>query len=482
MSTFQQLANLESDPSSLSDFVEQRAAASDYYLCLIEWVVESNQIVLHQFNSPHQDEQVRYLTVTELLRYVVPADRKHVERLVAFLIEGELDRCEVEFSMLDASGKPRWVYGKARGQYQQDQLTKVVGLVTDAQAKARILDAPGLAYPFFDDDSLPVGIIQLDLSTGLIDTANPTATRILRLPPHAAAPSFPDMDTTDWVSVSELLRQQKQVFNQPLKLPSLDRWVLFSGHRRTGDQVTAVLQDITAIKEESISLQKVNAELDNFVYHASHDLRAPLRAILGSLELLKKEDNPAERARCVELIEGSINRLDTFITDLLSISRNKRRENPRVPVNFMVEVEAAVASTYHVGSTQNLEVITKISQPCPFVADLTRVRVILNNLISNAIKYRRYDVRQSYVSIEVWVDAKKAHIKITDNGEGIPEEKLGHVFDMFYRASERSEGAGLGLYIVKDVIQKLEGAISVRSKAGRGTTFTLSFPNCYGSK
>ena len=466
----------------MTEFVEQRVASTDTYLCLIEWGVESNQIVLHQFNGPHQDEQVRYLTVTELLRYVVPADRKHVKRLVAFLIEGELDRCEVEFSMLDAAGKPRWVYGKARGQYQQDQLIKIVGLVTDIQAKERIFDAPDLAYPFFSENDLPVGIIQFDLLTGLIDTANPAASRILQLPTHAAAPSFPDMDTAEWVSVSELLRQQKQVFNRPLKLPSLDRWVLFSGHRRTGDQVTAVLQDITAIKEESVSLQKINAELDNFVYHASHDLRAPLRSILGSLELLKKEDNPAERTRCVELIEGSINRLDTFITDLLSISRNKRRENPQVPINFMVEVEAAVASTYHVGSTQNLEVITKISQPGPFVADLTRVRVILNNLISNAIKYRRYDARQSYVSIEVWVDTKKAHIKIADNGEGIAEDKLGRIFDMFYRASERSDGAGLGLYIVKDVVKKLEGRISVRSKTGKGTTFTLSFPNRYGSK
>ncbi len=466
--------------SVLSELLGRYTDSNDTYLCFIEWIVESGQVVLHQFEEPHQEEHVHHLTATELLQRVVPQDRKHLEQLVTYLINGELERCETEFRIFDSAEKPRWVYGKGMVQYHSPQsVAKIVGLVIDIHAKERISDAPDVTYPFFGEiETLPIGIAQLDLPAGTITTANEVASQILRLPANTAIHSFPDTDTAEWVSVSEALYRQKQVFNQLLKLPSIDRWVLFSG-RRTGDKVTAVFQDITSLKEESVSLQKVNAELDNFVYHASHDLRAPLRSILGSLNLLKKEDNPAEREKCVELIEGSINRLDTFITDLLSVSRNRRKENPLVHINFMVEVETAVASSYHVGSTQNLEVVTKISQPCSFMADLTRVRVILNNLISNAIKYRRYDTTRSHITIEVWVDAKKAHLKISDNGEGIAESKIDHIFDMFYRASDRSEGSGLGLYIVKDVVQKLGGSIAVRSTIGKGTTFSLSFPNHY---
>ena len=456
-------------------------SASTTYLYFIEWVVESDQVVLHHFDSSHQDEQLHHLTVTDLLKRVAPPDRKHVEQLVTYLINGELEHCEAEFRILETSGETRWVYGKGTVQYpDRPQAAKIVGIITDIQAKDRIFDAPGSTYPLFSEiNALPVGIIQLDLPTGTIDTANETASQILRLPNNATVHSFPDTDTADWVSVAEALYRRREVFNRLLKLPSLNQWILFSARRGAADKVTLVLQDITALKEESVALQKMNSELDNFVYHASHDLRTPLRSILGSLNLLRKEDNPQEREKCVELIEGSLNRLDTFITDLLNISRNQQGSNPLVPINFMVEVETAVAGMYHVGSTQNLEVVTKVSQPCPFMADLIRVRVILNNLISNAIKYRRYDTGRSHITIEVWTDAKKANLKITDNGEGIADTEIDRIFDMFYRASERSEGSGLGLYIVKDVVEKLGGTVSVRSKPGQGTTFSLMLLNNY---
>ena len=460
--------------------VTDLVASHNNLLYLIEWVVEGGQVTLHQFGAASQQERIYYLNASEVLQRVALADRPHLEQLVTLLIDGKLERCEVEFRLIEASGEERWVYGKGVLQHQPNEVAKVVGLITDIKSKDRVSHIPDLAHPFSDANALPVGIIQLDLSTGSIELANQTACQILDMPPFGAHHEFPDMDTADWVSVWEALRKQKPVLSQPLRLPSLNRWVLVSGSGQENNKVTVVLQDITALKGENVSLQKVNAELDNFVYHASHDLRSPLRAILGSLDLIKTTNQPGEREKCVELIKGSINRLDTFITDLLSISRQQRRENPLMSINFMVEVEHAVAAAYHVGDTRNLEVVTKISQPHPLVADLTRVRMVLNNLISNAIKYRRYDVVPSYIRVEAWVTPKKVHLKIVDNGEGIAEHHQDRIFDMFYRASARSEGSGLGLYIVKDVIQKLGGIISVRSKPNRGTTFSASFPNRFG--
>ncbi len=446
----------------------------------MEWEVEGGQVILRQFGAASQQEQIYYQNAGEALQRVAPADRQHVEQLVTLLIDGKLERCEVEFRIINDSGEERWVYGKGAMQHSPNEVAKVVGLITDIGSKDRVSHVPGLAPPYPNANALPVGIIQFDLSTGSIDLANQTACDILDVPPYGTHHEFPDMDTADWVSVWEALRKQKLVLSQPLRLPSLNRWVLVSGCGLANNKVTVVLQNITALKEENVSLQQVNAELDNFVYHASHDLRAPLRSILGSLDLIKTANQPGEREKCVELIEGSINRLDTFITDLLSISRQQRRENLLVPINFMVEVEHAVAGAYHVGNTHNLEVVTKISQPHPFVADLTRVRMVLNNLVSNAIKYRRYDVSPSLIRVEVWVNSKKAHLRVADNGEGIAKHHQDRIFDMFYRASARSEGSGLGLYIVKDVIQKLGGTVLVRSKPSKGTTFSVSFPNRFG--
>lgn len=460
--------------------VADLVASQNNLLYLVDWVIEGGQVTLHQFGAASQQEKIYYQSASEALQKVAPADRQHIEQLVTLLIDGKLARCEVEFRIVEASGEERWVYGKGVVQHSPNEAARVVGLITDIKSKDRVSHVPDLVHPFSDANALPVGIIQLDLSTGNIELANQIAGQILDVPLFGGRHEFPDMDTADWVSVWEALRKQKSVLSQPLRLPSLHRWVLVSGCGQENNKATVVLQDITALKEESVSLQKVNAELDNFVYHASHDLRAPLRAILGSLSLLKTTNIPGEREKCVELIEGSINRLDTFITDLLSISRQQRRENTLVPINFMVEVEHAVANAYHVGNTHNLEVITKISQPHPFAADLTRVRMVLNNLIANAIKYRRYDVSPSCIRVEGWVTPKKVYLKIADNGEGIADHHQERIFDMFYRASARSEGAGLGLYIVKDVIQKLGGTISVRSKPNRGTTFLASFPNRFG--
>jgi signal transduction histidine kinase len=466
--------------SKRSAKVANLAASHNNLLYLIEWVVEGGQVTLHQFGAASQQERTYYQNASEALRRVAPADRQHVEQLVTLLIDGKLERCEVEFRLIEASGEERWVYGKGVLQHQPNEVAKVVGLITDIESRDRISHVPDLTHPFSNANALPVGVIQLNLSTGNIKLATQTACQILDMPPYGTHHEFPDMDTADWVSVWEALRKQKPVLSQPLRLPSLNRWVLVSGCGQENNQATVVLQDITALKEENVALQKVNAELDNFVYHASHDLRAPLRAILGSLDLIKTTNQPGEREKCVELIEGSINRLDIFITDLLSISRQQRRENLLTRINLMVEVEHAVAAAYHVGNTRNLEVVTKISQPHPLVADLTRVRMVLNNLISNAIKYRRYDVSPSYIRIEVWVTTKRVHLKVADNGEGIAEHHQDRIFDMFYRASARSEGSGLGLYIVKDVIQKLGGTISVRSNPNQGTTFSASFPNRFG--
>jgi hypothetical protein len=114
---------------------------------------------------------------------------------------------------------------------------------------------------------------------------------------------------------------------------------------------------------------------------------------------------------------------------------------------------------------------------CDFFSDQWRIGEIFRNLISNAIKYRRVGKENCLVRIEIEVDSSDCRILVEDNGIGVEESLVPRIFEMFFRASDRSEGSGLGLYIVKNAVDRLEGSIQVESKFGEGTRFWITLPN-----
>lgn len=327
-----------------------------------------------------------------------------------------------------------------------------------------------------------VGMFRADVRTGEIIEANSKAWEIFGMEPQKgmSMKDFFSNEEEREASFKELLRNNV-IENHELEVKRWDGvvlWVSLSAcyYEKEGF-LECVLKDISETKKNLLELQKVNFELDNFVYHASHDLRSPLRSILGLINILRIETNEKAKQNVVDMIEGSIKRLDNLVMDLLSMSRNNRINDPHVSISFMNEINYSFTNFYHVADTKNLEITTKVQQPVPFISDITRVRIILNNLVSNAIKYRSYTRERSFIHINVNVTEKEAEFVIEDNGEGIPDSKLGSVFDMFVRASEKSEGSGLGLYIVKNVLEKLNGQIKIESKENVGTTFTVKLPN-----
>jgi PAS domain S-box-containing protein len=241
--------------------------------------------------------------------------------------------------------------------------------------------------------------------------------------------------------------------------------------------IYGVYVDITERKSVEEELKTRNIELDNFVYKVSHDLRAPLSSILGLVNLAKLPGNTDNPMDYIELIGEKVDRLDHFIGDVLSHSKNLKLDISTAKVN-LTEV---VAHTF--GDLSYLEGASDIKQTIniegiEFYSDPWRVSEILRNLISNAIKYRNLDSRiQSEITIKVRIDHLRADISFTDNGIGIDEANLSRVFEMFYRASEQSDGSGIGLYIVKNAVDKLGGKISVQSKCGVGTRFHIILPN-----
>ena len=118
-----------------------------------------------------------------------------------------------------------------------------------------------------------------------------------------------------------------------------------------------------------------------------------------------------------------------------------------------------------------------IDDAVPFYSDKTRVEIVLNNLFSNAIKFQDSQKKLPQISIWAKISADKVSIKFSDNGIGIEERHIEKIFDMFYRASEKAKGSGLGLYIVKETLVKLGGTIAVRSEIGVSTIFEIEIPN-----
>jgi len=119
----------------------------------------------------------------------------------------------------------------------------------------------------------------------------------------------------------------------------------------------------------------------------------------------------------------------------------------------------------------------RVNEEFPFYSDRYRLSVVFNNIISNAIKY--YDEHKTEPFLRISIDIKKdrVHMEFEDNGIGIDSEYMSKVFDMFFRATQNNEGAGLGLYIVQEAVEKLKGTVEIKSKVRHGTTFIIDMPN-----
>ena len=231
------------------------------------------------------------------------------------------------------------------------------------------------------------------------------------------------------------------------------------------------------LEDERAKLDKANKDLDSFIYSTSHDLRAPIASILG-LTFLGKTELQEEKARnYMDLIDQRVRKLNAILTDILSLARTKKLDVRMETLPFSKVVSQALADIQFDSKTSPIKIIYDDNQEDSIFSDMNQLKIILGNLISNAIKYHR--LRQDHPSIKINFSRSgdKVAIEIEDNGQGIPEKSLPKIFEMFVRATEQGEGTGLGLFIVKEALEKIKGSIDVKSVYGKGTTFTLYFEN-----
>ncbi|RYD81745.1 MAG: PAS domain S-box protein [Sphingobacteriales bacterium] len=229
---------------------------------------------------------------------------------------------------------------------------------------------------------------------------------------------------------------------------------------------------------KNLQLVKINKELDQFVYSASHDIRAPLMSILGLINLSETVTNDDELLQYLDMMRTSINKLDGFITDIIHYSKNAQTQIQVEEIDFEPFVLDIYNQLRFLRKTRELTIrISNKTAGRTFYSDKSRLSNILTNLVSNAIKYHNYNQENPYIVVTLEIVDDNALIFIKDNGAGIPQDKQPFIFDMFYRANENATGSGLGLYIVKEIIEKLGGYISFSSIPNEGTSFEISLPN-----
>ena len=221
-------------------------------------------------------------------------------------------------------------------------------------------------------------------------------------------------------------------------------------------------------------LEKANAELDRFVYSASHDLRAPLSSLLGLIEVARVD--PREAMKYLQMMKGRIHDMDAFIREIITYSRNSRMEVQYQEVHARKIIDEVTSELKFLEESKNIRMDIHVPDDLVILTDATRLKVILSNLIANAIKYHNTEAQPPYVMLEAQKDDQGATIWVKDNGIGIETEYIGKIFNMFYRAHESSKGSGLGLYIVKETVSKLGGEVKVESLVGSGSTFWIHLP------
>lgn len=268
-----------------------------------------------------------------------------------------------------------------------------------------------------------------------------------------------------------------------------DNYVLKSNLARLPSAITSALkhreaeqakqQARKALEMQNEELKKINKELDSFVYSVSHNLKAPLMSVLGLLNLAKMEDEKHGNLfkEYFSMMEISVYKLDNTLKEILDYSRNARKELSIERVDVKKVIQDNLDKMEYMPGADLISKEIVVEEHYPLYSDPYRLSVIANNLISNAIKYADPYKEKPFIKIFALVERTSVLMKFEDNGMGIDQEYINRVFDMFFRATLLKEGAGLGLYIVKEAVEKLKGQIKIESQVGVGTRFIIEFPN-----
>lgn len=257
-------------------------------------------------------------------------------------------------------------------------------------------------------------------------------------------------------------------------------WAFQNTHQRAELMAREMVTSLSARTE---ALHKTNAELEEFAYRTSHDLRAPIRSSIGLAKMCRQalDDHDVDDAgETLQLIQKALKRLDGLIADIHEIIRADKAEETPTIVDFDSMLADVLDSLSNMPGFYKLDVrIGGEKGLLPHTLE-ERLRIILSNLVSNAVKYQSAERDLSFIEVKAWREGSAFMLSVSDNGIGIPAGGEKHLFAMFKRLHPRvSYGSGLGLYILKKSSDLIGGKV-IYTPGNPGTCFTLELPGAFG--
>lgn len=332
---------------------------------------------------------------------------------------------------------------------------------------------------------LILGIVVVD-SEGKITLTNPAANSMLdiiekNIGSHytSVIKSYPILSMIDRVRQNHLAQREEVELWVP-HTQIVDVNIVPYGQDETNDEILILLYDLTAIRR----LEEVRSE---FVANASHELRTPVTAIKGFAETLQNGamEDPAIAQKFINIIVDESHRLEHIIQDILSLSRIEKQQLAINVTSF--DLVAKIQKMSHLFderlAQKNMELILPHIGPVMIETDEQRIENIVTNLIDNAINYSEENKK---ITVRIEESDRMVRLSIIDQGVGIPLEEQERIFERFYRVdkarSRQTGGTGLGLSIVRHLVKTMNGTISVESKVGQGSTFTVRLPKYWGKR
>jgi signal transduction histidine kinase len=234
-------------------------------------------------------------------------------------------------------------------------------------------------------------------------------------------------------------------------------------------------REARAQRDRTDIIEKKNAELDSFFYRVSHDLKGPISSLLGLHNLIKLEVQDKHAQRYFDMYQTQITRINNIVMDLIHLTRMNHQEEHNVKIDFESILHDCIHAYHYMDNYNSIEFIMEIDPHIQFHSQWAIVNTILQNLIENAIKYARPN-KNPYVRINIVQEENEIVIRVADNGIGIPVVYQPKVFNMFFRGDHPVQGTGLGLYILKRAVERLQGKVTFVSESNVGSTFTVNLP------
>lgn len=255
------------------------------------------------------------------------------------------------------------------------------------------------------------------------------------------------------------------------------------------EEIEAQKEELTAAVEElesrNIMLEKTlhelkerNQELDQILYRASHDLRSPITSIVGILNVLELEPLSEIQKQCFEHIRDKSTQMDELLKSLSTLSKTLTNDIHFSPVNLDALIRSCINDLRYVQNFSSVVIRTETKGLREVVTDNLLVCIIVKNIMANALTFRD-PAKEGLILIHATVTDTHFEIDIADDGVGISDAIKDKIFNMFYRGSELSIGSGLGLYIVRKIIDQLKGQLHLTTDNGF-TRFKVVLPHFAG--